>query len=151
MWTSVDAASENLSKPHLGGWRETERIVLAGFDLVEGKTSISNLFLKVGFLLSQITKRFIKEYKEKTGVDVGFRLSFGASGTQVRGGQRPSTLPRLVSAPTASSALGRESHLAVCVSILQCAMVRPVSQHLRHRSVHRQSSEGFRLAVLIRM
>mmetsp|Transcript_17073 Transcript_17073/g.51010 ORF Transcript_17073/g.51010 Transcript_17073/m.51010 type:complete len:512 (-) Transcript_17073:211-1746(-) len=32
----------------------------------------------------RITKRFIKEYKEKTGVDVGFRLSFGASGTQAR-------------------------------------------------------------------
>ena len=35
------------------------------------------------FRLAQITKRFIKDYKERTGVDVGFRLSFAASGTQV--------------------------------------------------------------------
>lgn len=32
----------------------------------------------------QITQMFIKQYREQTGVDVRFRLSFGGSGTQAR-------------------------------------------------------------------
>ncbi|KFM24351.1 Sulfate-binding protein [Auxenochlorella protothecoides] len=33
---------------------------------------------------SKITQMFIKQYREQTGVDVRFRLSFGGSGTQAR-------------------------------------------------------------------
>lgn len=35
-------------------------------------------------LLRQLTAQFAKEYEEKTGQAVKFRLSFGGSGTQAR-------------------------------------------------------------------
>lgn len=35
-------------------------------------------------LLQQLTAQFAKEYEEKTGQAVKFRLSFGGSGTQAR-------------------------------------------------------------------
>ncbi len=35
-------------------------------------------------MYAQITKMFIREYEERTGQSVRFRLSFGGSGTQAR-------------------------------------------------------------------
>lgn len=35
-------------------------------------------------LVAQITAQFAKEYEQKTGQPVKFRLSFGGSGTQAR-------------------------------------------------------------------
>lgn len=34
-------------------------------------------------MLLQICSRFSREYEQETGIPVGFRLSFGGSGTQV--------------------------------------------------------------------